>query len=197
MSRRKLDLEVHLSEETPVRTAGKVHVWLLDLDKAEFGPSGLSTLTPEELSRAMRLKDALLRRRAISRFVLVRRVLAGVTGTMPGSITFARGPRGKPDIAPTASHESRLVRFNLSHSENILAIAVASQREVGVDIEVVEEGKEAPSFYREWTEREAAAKLSGAGIALRNERPPRTPVVRSLTVRVGGKKVALAVAVPG
>ncbi len=88
------------------------------------------------------------------------------------------------------------IGFNISHSENILALAVGFGVEVGVDVEVLDGGRGTVDFYRDWTVQEAASKLVGTGIALRGRAPLPAPLaVRSLSESVGGKEVILALAI--
>jgi phosphopantetheinyl transferase len=95
---------------------------------------------------------------------------------------FCRTSFGKPVLA---AGQGGAVRFNLSHAENILAVAIA-RAEIGVDVEIIrpeidlatlvadhlapaerrllEElpDEERPrEFFRLWTQKEAAAKAAG------------------------------------
>jgi len=72
---------------------------------------------------------------------------------------FALGAFGKPELADGA------LRFNLSHSGDVVMCAVAG-RPVGCDVEkaVPEPGRDA-AFYAAWTRREAGLKMLGCGFA--------------------------------
>jgi 4'-phosphopantetheinyl transferase len=72
---------------------------------------------------------------------MLRRVLAGYTGTTPASLPFGRGrcPRcgaaGKPVLLPASGRGARTApSFSLAHSGDMILIAVAG-RQVGVDVE--------------------------------------------------------------
>jgi len=56
----------------------------------------------------------------------------------PEVLEFRVGARGKPELVlpgRAADDPVAALKFNLSHSENILALAVAFHRDVGVDVE--------------------------------------------------------------
>jgi 4'-phosphopantetheinyl transferase len=105
----------------------------------------------------------------------------------PGDVAFRAGPGGKPILVqPDGSRW----RFNVTHSEELALIAVAWDRELGVDVErvrpieqasrIVEsyftaaevaefrglaEGEQAAAFIRGWTRKEAVVKAQGVGLA--------------------------------
>ncbi len=172
-----------------------VHLWLLDLDT----PVGFrGPLGSDELDRVRRLKDDVLQRRTARRFALSRLVLAGILDVPPTSVAFVRGACGKPRVVPSRGRlvPEGQVGFNLSHSGNVLAIAVGFGVETGVDVEVIDHGMGTADFYRDWTVQEAVSKLVGTGIALRGRAPiPSPPALKSFTESVGGKEVILALAV--
>lgn len=88
----------------------------------------------------------------------LRQVLGRYLGGEPAGIELRFGSRGKPMLAAPNSP----LRFNLSHSGELALIAIAGEREVGVDVEVI--GTKPGDFYAEWTRREAIAKCHGAGL---------------------------------
>jgi 4'-phosphopantetheinyl transferase len=116
---------------------------------------------------------------------VLRDVVAHYLDEDPVKIELGHGERGKPMLAdPSAS-----LRFNLSHSGDLALVAVAWDREVGVDVERIaprrnllglarrglgpEEAarieslppeERAPAFYAAWTRREAVAKCHGVGL---------------------------------
>lgn len=190
-------------------TAAAVHVWRADLDRAP----DWRLLSTEERRRAglMRVPGA-GERWAAARAAL-RRVLARYLRRDPAAVEIAVDERGKP-WAPGAPLG---LRFNLSHSGSLALIAVASGREVGVDVELVERERDflrladlglgpaaaravraapaaerATAFYAAWVEREAVAKCHGVGLAA--PLPPRPVSVVALRP---GDRHAAAVALAG
>lgn len=156
---------------------GQIDLWLTDLSELplEAGPSGTTR------------KEQVLRRRIQQQFIL--RLLLGSYLGLPGKdVSPVRSERGKP-VLPGSLAESGL-NFNLSHSGNWLAIAVARNVPVGVDIECrrvlrrpadmarryfpadeaewlagLEEPALSRAFISQWTAREALVKATGSTLA--------------------------------
>jgi 4'-phosphopantetheinyl transferase len=116
---------------------------------------------------------------------LLRAVLSLYVPLPPGQWRFRPGPFGKPEIdAPGLSW----LRFNLSHTFDLAAVAVSSGREIGVDVEYQQRpvepdlaraalaGKEyrqlqqsarrdwRQAFFDFWTLKEAYLKACGLGL---------------------------------
>ncbi len=142
----------------------------------------------------------------------LRRVLAHYLDEEPAAIELRLGEHGKPALAdPVAS-----LRFNISHSGGLVLIAIAQDREVGVNVERIDPRRDvlrlskrtldpaaaaavraAPAgdrpavFHQAWARREAIAKCHGVGL---RAPLPATPVAVS-TLEVGpGFAAAVAVA---
>ena len=58
------------------------------------------------------------------------RVLSRATGLSPASLAFTLNDFGKPYLQNS-------LQFNLSHSEDLVALGLVDQREIGVDVEFV------------------------------------------------------------
>lgn len=168
-------------------------VWFTDLDEREDEPAQLSILSITEQISAARLKSQIERRRFIAGRAFTRRLLGGITGIPPVSLEFCKDRCGKPRLSvPIEARDSRLwssLDFNVSHSENILGVAVGLACVVGIDVEVLDPNLDALSiaeanleqpdidlirsssiadralvFYHIWTRREAFAKMQGHGV---------------------------------
>lgn len=152
--------------------AGVVDVWRVDLGRTT--DDGLAELLcAQERERAGRIVDA--RGRALwahSRGVL-RTLLARYLDADPRELRFVAGAHGKPGLGSgppetwrdDGSGPGESVRFNLSHSRELMLLAVTAGREVGVDVECARKRYTA-EFLCAWTMREATGKCLGAGLVL-------------------------------
>jgi 4'-phosphopantetheinyl transferase len=185
-----------LSEDWPpgpergVVEAGEVHVWRARLD----GPGpGLEGLPASERGRAASfLRDDAAGRWVASRWAL-RRVLSRYLDEPAAEIELELGENDKPQLADPSSG----LRFNLSHSGDLALVAVARDREVGVDVEEIEPARDllalaeralapdavaairaaAPAnrplaFHRAWTRHEARLKCLGIGLGSKDPGDP-------------------------
>jgi 4'-phosphopantetheinyl transferase len=146
-------------------------------------------LSPSEKDRACRLKDVTARSRFIAGRGILREILASYISIHPALLHIISETDGKPYLADPA----HTLRFNLSHTGDVLLLAVADNREVGVDIETVESDKPLKAmartvfsnreqeellalssaglqnaFYRFWVRKEACLKASGRGFSHHN-----------------------------
>lgn len=197
----KMPLSCSVPPQRMSVTADQVHVWHAPLDISQSEVTGLEeTLAPDELSRAARFRRAADRQRFITCRGLLREILARYVGEAPGALEFCYGPSGKPGLKSASG--AHPLRFNVSHSQELAAIAIARDREVGIDIEhfqtdfaweeiaasffsaqevnvlyslPVQDRYEA--FLTAWTCKEACAKGRGDGLSLPLEQlePSRLP----------------------
>jgi 4'-phosphopantetheinyl transferase len=125
------------------------------------------------------------------RFTVARAILRILLGrylqTRPEVVAFEYGPHGKPSLAG----RNQGIRFNVSHSQDVALIAVAHDREVGVDIECLRPitdqeqlvasnfssremttylnlpaSQRQAAFFAAWTRKEAYLKARGDGLSL-------------------------------
>jgi 4'-phosphopantetheinyl transferase len=107
----------------------------------------------------------------------MRALLARYLDAAPDELRFDE--RGKPRLDPPQP-----LRFNLSHANDVALLAVATEREVGVDVEevkprrdvgrrvftnaeraaVAEAGDSTHELHRHWVAKEAFTKASGRGV---------------------------------
>jgi 4'-phosphopantetheinyl transferase len=164
---------------------GTVDVWRVEL--AEVGDEWGELLSAGERERARGILNVEKGRLWARGRGVLRGLLGSYLARNPRELGFAVGVRGKPALV-----EARL-RFNLSHSGGVMLVAVSTEREVGVDVEVErrpamdgrllvgvaqrglgeevgrrlkELGKESREgeLLRAWTAHEAALKCTGTGI---------------------------------
>ncbi len=120
--------------------------------------------------------------------VLARRMLSQLGGLEPAEWRFEIGEKGRPEIAPR--HGSEL-RFNLSHTDGLVAVAVTRGADVGVDVEchtrpgetvklasryfseaecaglfALPEAEQRGRFFDLWTLKESYIKARGLGLHL-------------------------------
>jgi 4'-phosphopantetheinyl transferase len=175
--------------EQPRLSPESVHVWWLPLDVAAEQVEELrGSLSADELQRAERFHFDRHRRRFIACRGQVRRILAGYLEAQAADLRFRYGPRGKPAL--DAPWSDSAIRFNVSNSDDVALLAVALDRELGVDVEHVREPRDFDSlaaqffasgevaqlrslpeeerreaFFHCWTRKEAVLKAVGTGLA--------------------------------
>ena len=183
-----------LHPRLPTSTA--LDVWRLPLTPhLEALATARAVLSPDECARADRLIDPDKGARWTLARAGLKRVLALYVESCPSSILFERDVFQKPSLShPVESAMARALRFNTTHSGGWALVAVANEREVGVDIEWVarrpepdfeglvryafsprerssweearDEGEEQGklAFWRIWTRKEAYIKWRGTGL---------------------------------
>ena len=145
-------------------------------------------LSQPETDRYALLKDDLTQKRSIAGRGVVREILGGYVGVAPEKVRLVTGEHGKPYLAECTEN----LRFNVSHSEDMLILAVSTCRDVGVDIEAIKTDKplnnmarlafshreqeelftlpnshlHSTAFYRCWVRKEACMKACGRGFSL-------------------------------
>lgn len=147
------------------------------------------TLAADERDRANRF----VRERDRVRFVISRGLLRAILGRYlardPRCLRFDYNPFGKPMLSTGSGLPA--IRFNVSHSDEMALYAVASGREIGVDIERIQSdfstddvalrffsrqeiatfralpaSCRVEAFFACWTRKEAYLKARGNGLAL-------------------------------
>lgn len=143
-----------------------------------------ATLSPDEAARAARFHFVRDRDRFVLARAGVRRVLGALLSTPPASLAFVYGASGKPALAQETG-----LHFNLSHTADHAALAVADGFALGIDIEqprTIDPGvaerffapnenaalRQTPpsawnaAFFRCWTRKEAYVKAVGDGLLI-------------------------------
>jgi 4'-phosphopantetheinyl transferase len=165
-----------------------VQVWRVFLDRipGDVGGPG-EILSPDEEERANRFYFERDRRRFTVARGALRAILGGYLRVDAKSIRFDYGPQGKPRLASATSG----IQFNVAHSGELALIAVARERELGIDIELVRPLNSAnqiaesffsprevaalqslsrhlakEAFFACWTRKEAYIKARGGGLSI-------------------------------
>jgi 4'-phosphopantetheinyl transferase len=117
------------ANDLPRLRAGEVHLWRASLkEAAELSRTGDLLSTSEWLS-AGRLRCEDERERHVTACALRRTILAPYVGENPAALRFESGHDGNATLAGS------LLQFHLCHGGDILLLALAYGREVGVDVE--------------------------------------------------------------
>jgi 4'-phosphopantetheinyl transferase len=181
-------LEWTSRSDAPELPDNEIHVWRAPLVVApgELAVLG-QVLSSHEKARAERFVFDKDRERFIVAHGTLRRLLGAYLRCAPESICFTYGANGKPSVStgdPAAG-----IRFNLSHSGELMLIGISRDREIGIDIEKVraerageevarrffstqevEELRRLPAelrtegFFLCWTRKEAYVKALGEGL---------------------------------
>jgi 4'-phosphopantetheinyl transferase len=169
-----------------------VHIWLADperLDREEVQAHFHGLLCLDEQERAERFRFERDRQTFIVSKALLRQVLSRYHPARPSDWRFALNAFGKPRIATPSA--GQVLRFNLTHTQGLVAIAVTSGREVGIDaewvdrelawrtlapsvfadrevahLESVTESEQRAAFFRYWTLKESYVKARGKGLSI-------------------------------
>jgi len=163
-----------------------VHLWWADLarDEPEIGRLH-DLISPPERDRAARFRESGSRRRFVVARGILRTLLGRYLGRDPADVALTVGGFGKPRLAD----KQPTLYFNVSHADDLAVYAFAGEREVGVDLERIQEVAEwqaiAASFFDEsetatlnslagpqrtsafigaWTRHEALLKVPGRGL---------------------------------
>jgi 4'-phosphopantetheinyl transferase len=109
---------------------GGIEIWRIDLQKAGDVAQLYALLSAEEQARADLFRFAEHRQRFIVAHAALRQILAAQLDLPPAQIRFSHTAAGKPAIDPASA-----LTFNLSHSHQRAVVALASKRQLGVDLE--------------------------------------------------------------
>jgi 4'-phosphopantetheinyl transferase len=181
----------HRAPASPSLGREDVHVWRVSLDAPQDVVADLvPLLSGEEKARARQMDCDTACRHFVASHGALRRILSRYREERPEQIRFVADVQGKPHLASRAGAPT--LCFSLSHSGEFALIAVASARDVGVDIErirplsawreIVERyfsrserealsalsSDQAPeAFFHGWTRKEAYSKALGQGVSQR------------------------------
>ena len=172
---------------------GDVHVWFTRPDRAARATLTAryeTLLSAGEHERHGRFHFERDRHHFLVAHALVRTTLSRYGDVDPAAWTFTSGPHGRPEIAPPAVAPG--LRFNLSHTPGLVAVAVTLESDMGIDVEglrirdtgaaiagrffapaevaylTARPALEQPRIFLEfWTLKEAYIKATGEGFRAR------------------------------
>ena len=171
---------------SPVIWPNEVHIWRARLD-VDWSWTFDEALCLEDRARADRFRFESDRRRFCVARASLRLILGRYLKAKPGRLQLDTNEYGKPYFADQKAAQG--LRFNLSHSHQLALIAIARNREVGVDVEYVRpdfatdevagnffslaeveqlrslpSGLKTQAFFNCWTRKESYIKARGEGI---------------------------------
>jgi 4'-phosphopantetheinyl transferase len=172
-------------------TPNVIHVGFAELSP-DFHPDVLAwCLSPDELGRASAMQDPDRYRSYVAAHVLTRRVLAQILCVAAEEVPLLFPPNGAPVTAVPDCH------ISLSHSGNLVMLALAHDGPIGVDVQRVGGRNDiqtlaqrffAPAeieliaktaieetsrtFHRLWARKEAVSKAEGTGLLSAHGRLP-------------------------
>jgi 4'-phosphopantetheinyl transferase len=167
----------------------EIHVWRASLDLPASGLAKLRLiLSPDERKRAGRFHFEADRRRSVIGRGYLRLLLGEILDSPADKLQFEYGEFGKPRLKPV---HGLPLQFNLSHSGELILIAVAKGRAVGIDVERIRTGldfegvaarffsaneckildslagpERDDAFFTCWTRKEAYLKARGNGLSI-------------------------------
>lgn len=176
--------DIHLSNN-------QIHIWKIDTNQANVNLDTLynNILSSNERERVDRLRSENDKKRFIISRGQLRKSLSSYLKVSPSNITFSYNKYGKPSIR--SEHNLENIKFNVSHSKNLVVYAITQNREVGIDLEYIRgvshadkivrryfgeeesefyysqpENEKELAFFTLWTRKEAYSKARGMGIGL-------------------------------
>jgi 4'-phosphopantetheinyl transferase len=173
----------------PPLSRDQVHVWLASVSElADREPAHWHLLSDDERRRASRFHFARDRSQYVAAHGVLRELLARYVGADPAALHFGAGACGKPFLAGAAAGSG--IEFNLAHSGDVVSIAVARGRPVGVDVErwspdveyealaehvfspaeraelrALPAERRQEGFFACWSRKEAYIKATGLGVS--------------------------------
>lgn len=186
--------------------AEDIHIWKIPLFELQTGD--LDILADEELKRSQDFKHETARKVYICSRVAMRNIFSSYLNQPACELKFKTTPQGKPFLA---SHTTGL-KFNLSHSHELILLAVSPSLELGVDLEqhksipnwkkiankvfdsktiddLKKEENPETAFLRAWTVFEARQKSLGEGIF--GKRTSLTRSTASVMIDIDGFEASL------
>src|SRR5260221_395249 len=177
-------------QSVPALGAADIHVWRgrLAANSAAAHAVLEQYLSEDEREHAARFRFEPDRRRYIAARGMLRRIVACYVAERPDQLRFRYEKHGRPALV---AQPDRCIDFNVSHSGELVVLAVARTRKVGVDVEKIRVDIEADeiaerffsphevrmlrslpgdqrpqAFFRCWTRKEAYMKACGEGLAM-------------------------------
>lgn len=167
----------------------EVHVWRASLAQSDDIVAQYEYVISEhEKEKASQFKFIKHRNQYIITRGVLRHILAGYLDAKPAALEFQYGEHGKPFLN---DHQNSInIKFNLSHSGELVLFAMSIDCELGIDVEFIPtersvndiaerfftpnevnqinelpEEKQREAFFDCWTLKEAYLKGAGSGLS--------------------------------
>ena len=163
----------------------EVHVWgfSLDVDAAER-THATHYLSGDEQERVNRLVSGRHQQQIMTAHVVLRVVLSRYCGRRPQELVIEKTSAGKPFL--TDGHG---IRFNLTHSHGRALVAIARDREVGIDLEKIRPEVDIVSLANRFLSGQDQAFIEGGDPERRHERFLQVWVAREAVFKAEGKGI--------
>jgi 4'-phosphopantetheinyl transferase len=164
-----------------------IKIWLGDIAASDDDYQRYwHILDQTERQHSLTIKNGQIHRRYVEVRARLRILLGDIVNAKPHQLRIHKAEHGKPYLVDYPE-----VAFNLSHSADKLAVAIANDCALGIDIEhckprknlaaladkcfseeelsywqQLPEHQQTQAFYQFWTRKEAFVKATGKGIAL-------------------------------
>jgi 4'-phosphopantetheinyl transferase len=170
-------------------TAVRVRWLVLDAVAPEMWVQFAALLDDAERARALRFHFDRDRQAYIAAHALARTLLSVEAVRPPAAWRFVEGPHGKPEVVREPGVPP--LRFNLSHTHGLVAVALTLAHDIGIDVEIIDSKRAgldfaqrvfAPAeaellrvatqealpetFFAIWTLKEACIKALGGGLSV-------------------------------
>lgn len=137
-----------------------VEVWLADARVPDDAlPAMAALLDDDERRRHATIVHPIDRRRFVVAHAVTRRLVGAVLDAPPDALRWAHNANGKPSL--TGPYTG--VEVNLSHSGDLVMVAVSARRPVGVDLQRVMPGLDCAAMARRFYPPGEAALVTGDG----------------------------------
>uniref|UniRef100_A0A7V2ZIA3 4'-phosphopantetheinyl transferase superfamily protein n=1 Tax=Ignavibacterium album TaxID=591197 RepID=A0A7V2ZIA3_9BACT len=166
----------------------QIHIYMINFNEIIESKYRIKELlVDDEIERVNKLKFESDKQRALKTYFIRRKILSAYTDISPEKIIFKYNTYGKPYF--TDGNNFR-IKFNYSHSQDLLLFAICLDNEIGVDLEFIKvlpdlknlaenyfsqkefcyyQSFKSPEeklffFYKIWTRKEALLKAIGTGL---------------------------------
>ncbi|MFS4583151.1 4'-phosphopantetheinyl transferase family protein [Phaeobacter sp. C3_T13_0] len=170
----------------PVLHPDHVHVWRGTIGSGQMPDPDLTVLSQGEHDRLKSISNPDARALYAASHVALRHVLAAYHGRPSASLRFKSAEGGKPYLV--GGHG---LSFNLSHSGQMLLIAVTRSGEVGVDIERTRYSRRSEAVARRFFAPEEYAGLAQCPVSLKSQHFAQIWALKEAYIKATGRGLAL------